>query len=124
MDAESVELAWPGTWNPLGVTCDDVGANVAVWSERADAVDLCVFGENGAESRYRLAETTFHTFHGYVQGLTPGQRYGFRVHGPWNPGRGLRFNHHKLLSDPYARAFDGRLSHNNAIYGHVGRDDM
>ncbi len=124
MELDSALVAWPGTWEPLGVTCDDAGANVAVWSESAEAVDLCVFGENGAETRYRLAEKTFHTFHGYVEGLTPGQRYGFRVHGPWDPGRGLRFNASKLLADPYARAFDGKLSANPAIYGHTDRDDM
>ena len=124
MELDTDLVAWPGTWEPLGVSCDDTGANVSLWSESAQAVDLCVFGENGAETRYQLAESTFHTFHGYVEGLTPGQRYGFRVHGPWDPGRGLRFNPNKLLSDPYARAFDGALRPNRAIYSHAGNDDM
>ena len=118
-------VAWPGTWNPLGVHCDDHGgANVALWSEHAEAVELCVFGENGAETRYELAENTFHTFHGYVEGLRPGQQYGFRVHGPWDPGRGQRFNPNKLLADPYARAFSGEYRLDPAIFGHVGNDDM
>ena len=116
--------AWPGTWNPLGVTCDDAGANVALWSEHAEAVELCVFGENGAETRYELQERTFHTFHGYVEGLRPGQLYGFRVHGPWDPGRGRRFNAAKLLADPYARAFSGTYRLHPSLFGHLGGDDM
>ena len=116
--------AWPGTWHPLGVRCDDSGANVAVWSSGAEAVELCVFGEDDSETRYELTESTFHCFHGYVQGLRPGQRYGFRVHGPWDPGQGLRYNPNKLLVDPYARAIQGHLVDNPAIYGHVDRDDM
>ena len=116
--------AWPGRWYPLGVTCDDSGANVSIWSENAEGVELCILGENGEETRYELAECTFHTFHGYIPGLRPGQRYGFRVHGPWDPGRGQRFNPHKLLADPYARAFNGKLTMNPAIFGHVGSDDM
>jgi glycogen operon protein len=121
---EATNVAWPGTWNPLGVTCDEAGANVAVWSEHAEKVELCVFGSNGSETRYQLDETTFHTFHGYVEGLRPGQRYGFRVHGPWDPARGQRFNPNKLLVDPYARAVSGSLALHPAIFGHVGRDDM
>ncbi len=117
-------VAWPGAWNPLGVTCDQHGANVALWSENAERVELCVFGENGAETRYELQERTFHTFHGYVEGLHPGQLYGFRVHGPWDPGRGQRFNAAKLLADPYARAFSGTYRLDPALSGHVGRDDM
>jgi len=121
---ESAIAAWPGKWNPLGVTCDDEGANVAIWSSAAEAVQLCVFGEDGAESRYDLTESTFHIFHGYVPGLLPGQRYGFRVHGPWDPGQGLRFNENKLLVDPYARAIQGPLINDPAIFGHEGRNDM
>ncbi len=117
-------VAWPGAWNPLGVTCDDSGANVAVWSERAERVELCVFGDNGSETRYELAENTFHTFHGYVEGLHPGQLYGFRAHGPWDPGHGQRFNPAKLLADPYALAFSGKYRFHPAIFAHVGRDDM
>ena len=117
-------VAWPGTWNPLGVTCDEYGANVSVWSEHAEAVELCVFGENGAETRYALQEHTFHIFHGYIEGLHPGQMYGFRVHGPWDPGRGRRFNAQKLLADPYARAFSGSYQLTPGVFGHVGRDDM
>ncbi len=116
--------AWPGTWNPLGVTCDADGANVSLWSENAEAVELCVFDDDGAETRYELQERTFHTFHGYVEGLHPGQQYGFRVHGRWEPGRGQRFNPAKLLADPYARAFSGQYRLDPAVFGHVGTDDM
>ena len=105
--AEQLPDAWPGTWNPLGVTLDADGANVAVWSEGAHAVDLCLFDEDGRERRVALSETTFHIFHGYVPGMKAGDRYGFRVHGPWDPWRGDRWNSAKLLMDPYARAIEG-----------------
>ena len=76
----------------LGVTLDAHGANVALWSGGADAVELCLFDDEGGERRVALAETTSHTFHGYVPGIRAGDRYGFRVHGPWDPWRGERWN--------------------------------
>jgi isoamylase len=121
--AEQLPDAWPGTWNPLGVTLDAEGANVAVWSEGAHAVDLCLFDEDGRERRVALSETTFHTFHGYVPGMKAGDRYGFRVHGPWDPWRGHRWNSAKLLMDPYARAIEGEYIPHPATRGHVGHDD-
>jgi len=121
--AEQLPDAWPGTWNPLGVTLDADGANVAVWSEGAHAVDLCLFDEDGRERRIALSETTFHTFHGYVPGMKAGDRYGFRVHGPWDPWRGDRWNSAKLLMDPYARAIEGEYVPHPATRGHVGHDD-
>ena len=121
--AERLPDAWPGTWNPLGVTVDANGANVAVWSEGAHAVDLCLFDEDGRERRVALSETTFHTFHGYVPGMKAGDRYGFRVHGPWDPWRGDRWNSAKLLMDPYARAIEGQYTPHPATRGHVGHDD-
>ncbi len=123
LSAEQLPEAWPGTWNPLGVTLDEHGANVAVWSEGAHAVDLCLFDEDGRESRIALSETTFHTFHGYVPGMKAGDRYGFRVHGPWDPWRGDRWNSAKLLMDPYARAIEGEYVPHPATRGHVGHDD-
>ena len=93
-------VAWPGAAEPLGVTVDADGANVALWAEQADAVDLCLIADDGTERRIRLGEQTFHVFHGYVPGLRPGQRYGFRVHGHWDPAHGQRFNPSKLLVDP------------------------
>ena len=108
LPVERLAEAWPGTWNPLGVTLDAEGANVASGPRAPHAVDLCLFDENGRERRVALAESTFNTFHGYVPGVRAGQRYGFRVHGPWDPWRGNRCNPAKLLLDPYARAIEGR----------------
>jgi glycogen operon protein len=116
--------AWPGRWTPLGVTHDGLGVNVALWSQGADRVEFCVFDDADAETRYELAESTFHVFHGYVAGIEPGTEYGFRVHGPWEPTSGRRFNPNKLLIDPYAKAITGGLTLNSAIYGHVGGDDL
>ena len=116
--------AWPGQWHPLGVTYDGLGVNVAIWSEGADAVEFCSFDASGQETRHELGESTFHVFHGYVPGITPGQRYGFRVHGPWDPDNGLRFNPNKLLIDPYARAISGNIRLEPALFGHEGGDDL
>jgi isoamylase len=121
--AERLPDAWPGSWNPLGVTLDEHGANVAVWAEGAHDVDLCLFDEDGTERRVALRESTFHTFHGYVPGMRAGDRYGFRVHGPWDPWRGDRWNSAKLLMDPYARAIEGGYAADPATRGHVGMDD-
>ncbi|HEX6887813.1 MAG TPA: glycogen debranching protein GlgX [Candidatus Nanopelagicales bacterium] len=120
---ERLPDAWPGTWDPLGVTLDDNGANVAIWAEGAYGVDLCLFDDDGAERRIALQEKTFHVFHGYVPGMRAGDRYGFRVHGPWDPWRGDRWNGQKLLMDPYARAIDGEYQPHPATRGHVGTDD-
>ncbi len=110
---------WPGRWAPLGVTVDDEGVNVALWASQAERVEICLFDDEGAEERIPLDEQTFHTWHGYLPGVRAGQRYGFRVHGPWNPAAGQRFNPAKLLADPYARAVDGRLTYDAAVFGHV-----
>ncbi len=116
-------VAWPGVWEPLGVTPDENGANVAIWAEGANDVEFCVFTDDGVEHRIKLAESTFHVFHGYVPGVTPGMRYGFRVHGDWNPEQGFRYNPNKLLLDPYARAIDGDVALGQAVYDH-DFDDM
>ena len=115
-------LPWPGSPSPLGATPDDEGTNFAVWADavEADAVEVCLFDEAGVETRYRLGERTFHIWHGYLPGVGAGQRYGYRVYGPWDPVRGARFNPAKLLLDPYARAIDGELTYLPAIYGHAG----
>ncbi len=123
----SVELlpeAWPGTWNPLGVTLDKAGANVAIWSEGAHSVDLCLFDEAGRERRVPLTESTFHIFHGYVPGMKAGDLYGFRCDGPWDPEQGDRWNHAKLLMDPYAKAIEGEYVAHPAVRGHVGTNDL
>jgi glycogen operon protein len=117
-------MAWPGRWNPLGVTHDGLGVNVAVWSRSAERVEFCVLNPDGSETRHELGEHTFHVSHGYVPGVEPGTRYGLRVHGPWDPANGLRYNPAKLLIDPYARAITGELRLDPAIFGHVGSDDL
>ena len=114
----------PG-WDPLGVTPDGRGgANVALWAEGAEAVDLCIFPEADGEVRIRLTERLFGVFHGHVADLAPGTRYGFRVHGPWDPAIGHRWNPSKLLLDPYARAIDGDFRLSEAVFGHLGTDDL
>ena len=117
-------VAWPGTWEPLGVIPVDDGVNVAIWAEGAEAVDFCLIDDDGTEHRVALGESTFHVFHGFVPGVPPGSRYGFRVHGPWNPHEGQRFNPAKLLIDPYAKAIDGELTLDRSIFGHVDSDDL
>jgi glycogen debranching enzyme GlgX len=93
----------------MGATPDDRGVNFVVWAPHADAVWLCLFDESGAETRLELWEHTLGFWNGYVPGVRPGQRYGYRVAGPWDPSRGRVFNPDKLLLDPYARAIDGGL---------------
>ena len=107
---------WPGSWNPLGVTWDGHGVNAALWAAGAEAVELCLFDDSGQETRVALTESTFHIWHGYLPGIEPGRRYGFRVHGEWNPAAGRRWNPQKLLIDPYARAIEGELILDEAIY--------
>ena len=113
--------AWPGTPEPLWVTPSDSGVNVAVRCEGASAVQFVVI-EGDREKSWSLVERTGPVFHGFVPGVTPGATYGLRVDGPWDPARGLRFNPHKLLLDPYARAITGGLSDPDRVLGHL-RDD-
>ena len=101
---------FPGDPLPLGCSFDGIGANISVFSEIAEAVEICLFDDTGAETRLELPEHTGQTVHGYLPDISPGQRYGFRVHGPWNPDDGLRCNPNKLLLDPYARAVEGSCS--------------
>ncbi|TQS44186.1 glycogen debranching protein GlgX [Cryptosporangium phraense] len=111
---------WPGSPFPLGATWDGDGVNFTLWSPHAVGVDLCLFDDAGNERRLMLGESTYHVWHGYVPDIGPGQRYGFRVHGPWNPLAGHRFNPAKLLMDPYARAYSGQVVDDPSLYGHVG----
>src|SRR5512134_2051834 len=120
----TVGRPWPGRPAPLGATWDGEGTNFALFSERAEAVDVCLFDAAGRETRIPLEETTYHVWHGYLPQVGPGQRYGFRVDGPFDPHRGLRFNPSKLLLDPYARAISGGFVLDDAVFGHRrGRDD-
>jgi len=115
----------PGESFPLGATWDGRGTNFAVFSEIAEAVDLCLFDDTGRETRIRLPERTAFCWHGYLPGVRPGQRYGFRVHGPWNPSRGQRCNPAKLLVDPYAKSISGDVEWNDAVFPYpLGGDDL
>jgi isoamylase len=99
--------SWPGRPFPLGATWDGEGTNFSLFSENAERVDLCLFDDAGAETCIELEERTAFNWHCYVHGVGPGQCYGFRVHGPYAPADGHRFNPHKLLLDPYAKAITG-----------------
>ena len=98
---------WPGRPFPLGATWDGNGTNFSLFSENAERVELCLFDAAGAEQRYELNQRTAFNWHGYLRGVGPGQRYAYRVHGPYAPEDGHRFNPAKLLLDPYAKAIDG-----------------
>src|SRR6184192_3011627 len=109
---------WPGNDYPLGATYDGAGTNFSIFSEIAERVELCLFDEKGNETRFDLPEVTSFCWHGYLPNLGPGQRYGFRVHGPWAPAEGHRCNPAKLLLDPYARAIEGQVQWNEAVFPH------
>ena len=100
---------WPGRPFPLGPTWDGTGTNFSLFSEHATRVELCLFDAEDRETRVDLTERTAFNWHGYLPGVGPGQRYAFRVDGPWDPGAGHRFNPHKLLIDPYAKAIEGPI---------------
>jgi isoamylase len=113
----TVEI-WPGEAYPLGATYDGLGTNFSLFSEAADRVELCLFDDDGTETRVELPEVSGHVWHGYAPTIGPGQRYGYRVHGPYVPERGLRCNPHKLLIDPYAKAIDGELTWGQPVFGY------
>ncbi|MBO0815818.1 MAG: glycogen debranching protein GlgX [Actinobacteria bacterium] len=110
--------AWPGTAYPLGATHDGVGTNFALFSSVAERVELCLFDDAGIEDRVTLHEMDGFVWHGYLPGVGPGQRYGYRVHGPYDPAAGLRCNPAKLLLDPYAKAIDGSVDWNPAVFSY------
>ncbi|WP_293768791.1 glycogen debranching protein GlgX [uncultured Corynebacterium sp.] len=109
---------WPGRRAPLGATFDGSGTNFAIFSEVAEAVDLCLIDRDGAETRVPLTEVSAYVWHAYLPGIGPGQRYGYRIHGPYDPDRGLRCDPSKLLVDPYARAFDGDFDGDASLYSY------
>jgi isoamylase len=116
---------WPGQPFPLGARWDGRGTNFSVFSENADGVQLCLFDAEGYEVRIDMAEQTAFIWHVYLPGVGPGQRYGYRVHGPYEPERGHRFNPNKLLIDPYAKAIDGEVDWDPAVFAYtLGEDDM
>jgi glycogen operon protein len=111
-------LIWPGSSYPLGATYDGVGTNFALFSEVAERVDLCLFDEDGAETAIGLHEVDGFVWHGYLPGIGPGQRYGYRVHGRYDPAAGQRCNPAKLLLDPYAKAVEGSLRWDPAVFAY------
>lgn len=126
--ASMAPRSWPGRPTPLGATWEGAGTNFALFSAGAEAVTVCLFDGAGAETRVPLLGRTGSVWHGYLPGVRPGQRYGFRVQGPFSPGRGLRYNPSKLLLDPYARAIDGVLTaeavRSGAVFGGSAAPDL
>jgi isoamylase len=114
----------PGSPRPLGATWDGEGTNFAVYSADATGVDICIYdGDDEEPSRViSLPEQTYFIWHGYVPG--PGTRYGLRVHGPWEPGAGLRFNPNKVLLDPYAKAIDGTVTWDDSLFSYEITEDQ
>jgi len=107
---------WPGRPYPLGATYDGTGTNFSLFSEAADAVELCLFDADGGETRVPMTEVDGFCWHGYLPRIGIGERYGFRVHGPWDPAEGERCNPNKLLLDPYAKAVDGGVDWDQACF--------
>jgi glycogen operon protein len=119
---------YPGSPYPLGATWDRSGVNFALFAENATGVELCLFDSPEAtrESyRLKLTERSYQVWHAYLPGIKPGQLYGYRVHGPFEPENGHRFNPHKLLIDPYAKAISGTVDWHDALFGYrIGDDDL
>ncbi len=114
---------WPGSPYPLGATYDGRGTNFALFSEVAEKVELCLFDENRCETRIELSEVDAHVWHCYLPQIDPGQRYGYRVHGPFDPANGNRCNPNKLLLDPYAKATDGTFEWDQSLFGYNFGDE-
>jgi isoamylase len=113
---------WPGRPYPLGATYDGSGVNFAIFSEVAEKVELCLIDDQGGETRYELVEVDGYVWHGYVPGIHPGQRYGFRVHGPYDPANGHRCNPSKLLLSPYAKAIEGQIDGDESLFSYRFND--
>ena len=113
---------WTGKSYPLGATFDGSGTNFALFSEAAERVELCLFDEDGAERRIDVTEVDAYVWHVYLPAVQPGQRYGYRVHGPFDPAAGLRCDPSKLLLDPYAKAIAGMASNHPSLYSYDFED--
>ncbi|MGL5828623.1 MAG: glycogen debranching protein GlgX, partial [Angustibacter sp.] len=115
---------WPGKSYPLGATYDGTGVNFALFSEVARKVELCLIDDAGLETRINLEEVDGFVWHAFIPGIAPGQRYGYRVHGPYEPRSGHRCNPAKLLLDPYAKAIDGQIDGDESLFSyHFGDSD-
>src|ERR1700744_319762 len=115
---EFVMPPWPGNPSPLGATYDGAGTNFALFSEVAEQVELCLFDDDGKETRIGLTEMDGFVHHCYLPNIVPGQQYGYRVHGPNDPSQGLRCNPNKLLLDPYAKAVSGEVDWDESLFGY------
>lgn len=118
---------YTGSPYPLGATYDGEGVNFALFSEHAEAVELYLYDSSDEHeiAKFKLMEKTHQVWHIYVAGIKPGQLYGYRVNGPYDPERGHRFNPHKLLIDPYAKAISGTVKWNDALFAYnIGDDDL
>jgi isoamylase len=113
---------WPGNPYPLGATYDGSGTNFALFSEVADRVELCLFDEDGTEECVPLVEVDAYVWHAYLPNIGPGQRYGFRVHAPYDPANGVRSNPAKLLLDPYAKATSGDIDWDQSLFSYTFGD--
>jgi glycogen operon protein len=121
-----VSTIWPGNAYPLGATYDGAGTNFSLFSEVAEKVELCLIGRDGVEQRVNLDEVDGYVWHAYLPTVTPGQRYGFRVYGPWDPDAGHRCDPSKLLLDPYGKSFHGDFDFSQALFSYdlaVARND-
>ncbi len=124
--AAGIDALWPGRPHPRGANWDGMGVNFALFSENAERVELCLFDRSGRHELQRVAlrEQTDQVWHGYLPQVRPGQLYGWRVHGPYRPRDGHRFNPHKLLLDPYARCITGAMRWHDALFGYrIGHAD-
>ncbi len=110
---------WPGTAYPLGATFDGSGTNFAIYSEVAEQVELCLFDEDGTETCVELIDVDAYVWHCYLPQVQPGQRYGYRVTGPYDPENGLRCNPNKLLLDPYAKATVGEIDWDQSLFSYT-----
>lgn len=108
----------PGSMYPLGASYDGAGVNFALFSQVAEKVELCLFDDNDNETRVAMTEQNSYVWHNYIPGLQPGQRYGYRVYGPFDPDRGLRCNPNKLLLDPYAKAIEGNIDGDESLFSY------
>ncbi|MGH8828112.1 MAG: glycogen debranching protein GlgX, partial [Jiangellaceae bacterium] len=114
--SSSSTLPWPGHWHPLGATLGGESTNFALWAPDAEQVEVCLFDDAGVETRHPLRNRTFDVWHGRLPGVGAGTLYGFRVHGPHDPARGLHFDPAKLLVDPYALAVHGDVRYDPAVF--------
>jgi len=113
---------WPGRAYPLGATYDGAGVNFALFSEAAERVELCLVDDDGQETRIDLPESDGYVHHAYLPGVQPGQRYGYRVHGAYDPAKGVRCNPAKLLLDPYAKAVEGQVDGDESLFSYRFED--